>query len=49
VTRGGVDHISGAVAGMPVAIDWVSRRLAGGRARRPQPPSDEIVVDARAA
>jgi alpha-beta hydrolase superfamily lysophospholipase len=27
VTRGGVDHISGAVAGTPVALDWLSRRL----------------------
>ena len=27
VTRGGVDHISGAVAGMPVALGWVARRL----------------------
>ncbi len=49
VTRGGVDHISGAVAGMPVAIDWVARRFAGAKTRRPEPPPDEIVVDARAA
>ena len=28
VTRGGVDHISGAVAGTPVALDWLARRLA---------------------
>ncbi len=27
VTRGGVDHISGAVAGTPIAVDWISRRL----------------------
>jgi hypothetical protein len=27
VTRGGFDHISGAVAGMPIAIDWVARRM----------------------
>jgi pimeloyl-ACP methyl ester carboxylesterase len=27
VTRGGVDHISGAFAGTPVAIDWLARRL----------------------
>jgi hypothetical protein len=32
VTRGGVDHISGAVAGMPVALDWLERRL---RAKAP--------------
>jgi fermentation-respiration switch protein FrsA (DUF1100 family) len=31
VTRGGVDHISGAFAGTPIAIDWLARRLA----RRP--------------
>ena len=34
VTRGGVDHISGGVTGTPVAIDWLARRLAGGRSRR---------------
>lgn len=28
VTRGGFDHISGAVAGTPVALDWIARRLA---------------------
>lgn len=27
VTRGGVDHMSGAVAGTPVALDWLARRL----------------------
>jgi Secretory lipase len=27
VTRGGVDHISGAVAGTPIALDWIARRL----------------------
>ncbi len=27
ITRGGVDHISGAVAGTPVALEWLSRRL----------------------
>jgi hypothetical protein len=32
VTRGGVDHITGAIAGMPIAVDWVARRMArGGR------------------
>ncbi len=30
VTRGGVDHISGAVAGTPVALDWLGRRLGRG-------------------
>src|SRR5205823_1568098 len=29
VTRGGVDHISGAIAGTPIAIDWIARRLDG--------------------
>jgi len=29
VTRGGFDHITGAMAGMPIAVDWLSRRLAG--------------------
>ncbi len=32
VTRGGVDHISGAVAGTPVALDWISRRFGRGAA-----------------
>jgi hypothetical protein len=32
VTRGGFDHISGAVAGMPVAIGWLARRLERGAA-----------------
>jgi fermentation-respiration switch protein FrsA (DUF1100 family) len=27
VTRGGVDHISGALAGTPVALNWLGRRL----------------------
>jgi len=31
VTRGGVEHISGAVAGTPVALDWLARRLARAR------------------
>ncbi|MCL2419932.1 MAG: lipase family protein, partial [Conexibacteraceae bacterium] len=35
ITRGGFDHISGAVAGLPVALDWLSGtlspRLGGGR------------------
>jgi Secretory lipase len=44
ITRGGVDHISGAVAGTPVALDWLARRLhrsAGGR-----PPIATVVADA---
>jgi fermentation-respiration switch protein FrsA (DUF1100 family) len=27
VTRGGVDHITGAAAGMPVAVEWLARRF----------------------
>ncbi len=27
ITRGGFDHISGAVAGAPVALDWISKQL----------------------
>jgi pimeloyl-ACP methyl ester carboxylesterase len=33
ITRGGFDHISGAVAGAPVALDWISKQLE--RARQP--------------
>jgi hypothetical protein len=36
ITRGGLDHISGAVAGTPVALEWLGRRL-GGRARAGEP------------
>jgi alpha-beta hydrolase superfamily lysophospholipase len=32
VTRGGVDHISGGVAGMPVALSWIAGRLRRGAA-----------------
>jgi fermentation-respiration switch protein FrsA (DUF1100 family) len=35
VTRGGVDHISGALAGTPVALDWLARRLEGRPVARP--------------
>jgi alpha-beta hydrolase superfamily lysophospholipase len=46
VTRGGFDHISGAVAGTPVALDWLSRRLG----RPPvQPPVDTVVEDESSA
>lgn len=37
VTRGGFDHLSGAVAGVPVALDWLGALLAprsGGRVQR---------------
>jgi hypothetical protein len=43
VTRGGVDHISGAVAGTPVALDWIARRMEG-RVRTPA-PEDAVVED----
>jgi len=32
ITRGGFDHISGAVAGAPVALDWLAERFARQRA-----------------
>jgi alpha-beta hydrolase superfamily lysophospholipase len=41
VTRGGVDHISGAMAGTPVALDWIGRRLS----RIVKMPAPEPVVD----
>jgi hypothetical protein len=44
VTRGGVDHISGAVAGTPVAVDWLYRRL-NGAAERVVPPENLVVPD----
>jgi pimeloyl-ACP methyl ester carboxylesterase len=35
ITRGGFDHISGAVAGAPVALDWLEKQLTRGvEARR---------------
>jgi pimeloyl-ACP methyl ester carboxylesterase len=43
VTRGGVDHISGAVAGTPVALDWLARRL--GRGAQTQPPLETVVEE----
>jgi acetyl esterase/lipase len=36
VTRGGFDHISGAVAGAPVALDWLEKQL-GRRGERARP------------
>jgi pimeloyl-ACP methyl ester carboxylesterase len=39
VTRGGVEHLSGAVAGTPVALDWISRRLG----RPAEQPVSEVV------
>jgi fermentation-respiration switch protein FrsA (DUF1100 family) len=43
ITRGGVDHISGAVAGTPVALDWLTRRL--GRGAQEPPPVEAVVED----
>src|SRR5947209_11977919 len=42
-TRGGVDHISGALAGTPVALDWVAKRFR--RAGAAQPPAPVVVVE----
>jgi pimeloyl-ACP methyl ester carboxylesterase len=39
VTRGGVDHISAAFTGTPVAIDWLARRLASRRGTRLAAPA----------
>ena len=50
VTRGGVDHMSGALAGTPVALDWIARRL--GRAAAVPRPVDLTAAEptlARAA
>jgi fermentation-respiration switch protein FrsA (DUF1100 family) len=48
VTRGGVDHISGAVAGTPIAIDWISRRLSA-RSRATAEPGGAVIYGDRAA
>ena len=48
VTRGGVDHISGAVAGTPIAVDWISRRLRAITRPSPRPRRSEP-VSAKAA
>ena len=45
VTRGGLDHISGAIAGTPVALDWLARRL-GRRRDQGQPPVETVVEKA---
>lgn len=47
VTRGGLDHISGAVAGTPVALDWLARRLARTAGARPE--ADAPVVESARA
>jgi hypothetical protein len=48
VTRGGVDHITGAIAGMPIAVDWVARRMARSR-QRASGPRDASAGEERAA
>ena len=48
VTRGGVDHISGAIAGTPVALDWIGRRLAR-KVTMPEPASIVDEPERRAA
>jgi hypothetical protein len=45
ITRGGFDHISGAVAGLPVALDWLARRLRGS-GRNPRPAGQQLAADA---
>jgi hypothetical protein len=49
VTRGGFDHISGALAGTPVALDWIARRLARAARRVPEPAVAAPSAVARAA
>jgi pimeloyl-ACP methyl ester carboxylesterase len=50
ITRGGVDHISGAVAGTPVALEWISRRLGRPAAGSPADASPvPVTVVERAA
>ena len=45
VTRGGVDHISGGVAGMPVALGWISGRLRRRGAGVPVSPPAPVVAE----
>jgi hypothetical protein len=42
VTRGSVDHITGAVAGVPVALGWLARRL--GATGTPAPDLGDVLV-----
>jgi hypothetical protein len=44
ITRGGVEHMSAAVAGTPVALEWIGRRL--GRAASVPRPADLTAVEA---
>lgn len=51
VTRGGLDHLSGALAGTPVALDWLSRRIQRAGDMRPSDASraSAAVADATAS
>jgi hypothetical protein len=49
VTRGGVDHISGGVAGMPVALSWVAGKLRKRVALPDASPPVETKADRKAA
>lgn len=49
VTRGGVDHISGAVAGTPIALDWLARRLTHAGHASPEPTEVVPAVSPAAA
>ncbi len=49
VTRGGVDHISGGVAGMPVALGWIAGKLAKHVALPDPSPPVETPADRKVA
>ncbi len=42
VTRGGFDHMTAAVAGTPVALDWLARRIAGRKGEPRLPPGGVV-------
>jgi fermentation-respiration switch protein FrsA (DUF1100 family) len=46
ITKGGFDHISGAIAGTPIALDWIARRLGRRSTRRGGFPPDASAVAA---
>lgn len=49
VTRGGVDHISGAMAGTPIAVEWIARRLEGKGRERAFQAADAVAAEQQAA
>ena len=49
VTRGGVDHISGALAGTPIAVEWLARRLRRAANAAPGVPFVNVAPAAEAA